>query len=367
MHVTGCRQTKLGRTARLVAVIAVVVAASGLLAGAARAAPLANGDFETGDFTGWTTFVTPNGGIGSPHGATGPAGVALFDTTGSGASYAAHFSVGEIAGQIGGGPPEGGGIYQSVTVSAEATYVLSADIATFGGFNADCGTYALMVDGGVVASHDFGFCGAVGTYRSTLSATAALGAGSHEIRILITRRFGPDFTMTQYVDNVTLAPLDSTAPTITVPAPITVNATSPVWSERHVHGDGNGRHRSQPTPDLQPLSGSLFPIGETTVSCAATDAAGNTGTASFKVTVEGAAEQLADLRHAVQDVGPGRSLVDKVEAAQGAYAAGDEARSCEILHAFINEVKAQAGKKISASTATPLIADATRISAVIGC
>ena len=111
----------------------------------------------------------------------------------------------------------------------------------------------------------------------------------------------------------------------------------------------------------------MFPIGETTVSCAATDAAGNTGTASFKVTVEGAAEQLAGLRHAVQDVGPGTSLVDKVEAAQGAYRAGDEARSCEILLAFINEVKAQAGKKIPAGMAISLIADATRISAVIGC
>jgi hypothetical protein len=174
-----------------------------------------------------------------------------------------------------------------------------------------------MVDGGVVASHDFGACGAVGTYRSTLDATAALGAGSHEIRILITRRYGPDFTMTQYVDNVTLAPLDSTAPTITVPAPITVNATSP--SGANVTYTVTATDDTDPNPLLTctPLSGSLFPIGETTVSCVATDAAGNTGTASFKVTVEGAAEQLADLRHAVQDAGPGTSLVDKVEAAQG--------------------------------------------------
>ena len=165
--------------------------------------------FETGDLTGWTTFVTPNGGLG-------PAGVALFDTSGSGASYAAHFSVGEVAGQIGfGGPPEGGGIYQNVAVSA-GSYVLSANIATAFTYNTDCGTYELIVDSGVVASHDFGVCNAVGTYRSTLSATVPLSAGSHEIRILITRRWAPASTMTQYVDNVALVALDSTAPTIGV-------------------------------------------------------------------------------------------------------------------------------------------------------
>lgn len=38
-------------------------------------------------------------------------------------------------------------------------------------------------------------------------------------------------------------------------------------------------------PACTPASGSLFPVGETVVSCTASDAAGNTGTASFTVTV----------------------------------------------------------------------------------
>src|SRR5689334_21991375 len=186
---------------RLVRPFLFVIVSLSLLcafAGTAAAATLTNGDFETADLTGWTTFVTPNGAIGSPNGATGPAGVALFDTTGSGPSYAAHFSVGEIAGQVGNGPPEGGGIYQTVTISA-GTYVLSADIATYGGFNADCGSYELLIDGAGVGRHDIGQCGAVGTYRSTLNATVSLSAGTHEIRIVITRRYYPDFTMTQYI------------------------------------------------------------------------------------------------------------------------------------------------------------------------
>ena len=49
--------------------------------------------------------------------------------------------------------------------------------------------------------------------------------------------------------------------------------------------------------DCQPESGSTFALGDTTVSCSATDAAGNTGSTAFKVTVEdttGPAVQAVD-------------------------------------------------------------------------
>jgi hypothetical protein len=111
----------------------------------------------------------------------------------------------------------------------------------------------------------------------------------------------------------------------------------------------------------------LFPIGGTTVNCKATDAAGNVGTASFTVTVRGAAQQLATLLDDVQGVGPGTSLADKVMAAQAALTAGDPGRTCEIVKAFINQVEAQPGKIIESGTATALIADANRIRAVLGC
>ena len=102
--------------------------------------------------------------------------------------------------------------------------------------------------------------------------------------------------------------------------------------------------------------------------CTATDAAGNNATASFTVHVRGAAEQLADLLAAVTGVGPGTSLADKVMAAQAAYATGDTPRTCEILNAFINQAKAQNEKSITdPGTADALIADATRIRAVLGC
>ena len=87
---------------------------------------------------------------------------------------------------------------------------------------------------------------------------------------------------------------------------------------------------------------------------------------SFAVTVQGAAAQLAALHQAVQGVGPGASLADKIAQAQAYLAAGDSTDAISTLTAFINEVNAQAGKHIPASQAAQFIADAKRIQALLG-
>jgi hypothetical protein len=113
----------------------------------------------------------------------------------------------------------------------------------------------------------------------------------------------------------------------------------------------------------------VFAIGTSTVTCSATgtDDTPSTVTVSFTVTVEGAAAQLADLSQAVQGVGPGTSLADKVALARSDLAAGDIASTCNTLSGFIQEVKAQADKMIPAATASMLITDAQRIQTVLGC
>lgn len=160
---------------------------------------------------------------------------------------------------------------------------------------------------------------------------------------------------------------DTTPPIVTAPTQVMANATGPTGA--HVPftvtatDDVDG-----PVPvTCTPASGSLFPIGNTTVTCSASDTAGNTGTASFTVHVKGASEQLVDLGKAVEGVGPGTSLADKVSKAQAALAKGDVPGTCEILNAFINQVKAQSGKGILVATANGLMADAARIRAVLGC
>src|ERR1017187_10567273 len=70
-----------------------------------------NGDFGTGDLTGWTVFTTANGS----NGANPLPDVVSFNTTGAGASNSAQFNVGEVSFT---GIQAGGGLIQLVTLSA---------------------------------------------------------------------------------------------------------------------------------------------------------------------------------------------------------------------------------------------------------
>jgi hypothetical protein len=161
---------------------------------AARAG-LINGDFQTGDFTGWTTFTTANGTIGTP-------AVVSFDTTGSGASLAAQFNVARVNPTPG---QQGGGIFQVVSLVMAGPYDLHVDIAadrpTPSG-NGSGGVFTLLLDNVAVDSHDFGLIDGNTTLRASLEATVNLGVGPHEFRVLITRPFGTSaFPLNQYVDN----------------------------------------------------------------------------------------------------------------------------------------------------------------------
>jgi streptogramin lyase len=160
---------------------------------------------------------------------------------------------------------------------------------------------------------------------------------------------------------------DTTPPTISVPAPITADATSPSGAVVTYPVSATDPDDAVASLNCVPASGSTFPIGTTTVNCSATDTNGNTSTASFTVHVKGAAEQLADLLTAVTGVGPGTSLADKVSQARTYLTANDVPDACATLSGFIKEVTAQSGITIMTSQAATLIATAQRIEAVLGC
>lgn len=83
--------------------------------------------------------------------------------------------------------------------------------------------------------------------------------------------------------------VDTTPPDVTVPADITVTATKPAGADvSWTIADAVDIVDGDITPTCTPASGSTFAHGDTTVTCEATDAAGNTGSASFQVTVENA-------------------------------------------------------------------------------
>jgi len=160
--------------------------------------------------------------------------------------------------------------------------------------------------------------------------------------------------------------VDTTPPDLTVPADIVVDATSPAGaavSFTVTAADLAGAA----TVNCLPASGGTFAIGTTTVSCTATDTSGNTSTKTFHVRVLGAGAQLTELIADSTGVGPGTSLADKARQAKAYLAAGDDANACAALNAYLKELKAQTGKKVSAAKAAALAAEVRQIRAVIGC
>jgi hypothetical protein len=162
--------------------------------------------------------------------------------------------------------------------------------------------------------------------------------------------------------------IDTVAPTITAPSPPTVDATSPsgaIVTYKVTFSDNSGGS-GLASSGCSPASGSLFAIGSTTVTCNATDNAGNSATTvKFQVYVKSAAEQLAHLHTQVVGVGPGTSLADIVTSIQGALEANNTADACGTLNAFIREVNAQSTS--IGTLARQLVAEAKQIEAVLGC
>src|SRR5207302_159205 len=75
-------------------------------------------------------------------------------------------------------------------------------------------------------------------------------------------------------------------PTLMLPADVMAEATGPGGAVVHFSAGVTDDLDPAVTVSCSPPSGSLFPLGATAVTCTATDAAGNTATNSFMVTVQ---------------------------------------------------------------------------------
>jgi hypothetical protein len=151
-------------------------------------------------------------------------------------------------------------------VTTSANLVVGNDVANV---TYDAATATDRVDGTVPATCTpaSGTAFALGTTRVTCTATDAAGnTGSSTFTVEVQ---------------------DTTEPVVTVPADLTEEATGPegaVVSWDAVTAEDDVDDAVTVTCDRSP--GDVFPIGTTTVTCSATDAAGNTGDSSFDVTVE---------------------------------------------------------------------------------
>ncbi|MGZ4388859.1 MAG: HYR domain-containing protein [Gaiellaceae bacterium] len=159
--------------------------------------------------------------------------------------------------------------------------------------------------------------------------------------------------------------IDRTAPAIATPAGgVTADATAADGAD--VAYDVTAGDNLDPSPGLAcgPASGSRLAIGTTTVSCTATDRAGNEATASFAVVVRGAADQI-DRYLAAPDV---RSLRATARAAAFAVSNGRDRAACGILGAYALQVRALVRThRLASGDGSALLDAVARIGNVVGC
>jgi len=208
------------------------------------------------------------------------------------------------------------------------------------------------------------------TLTMEVSPTSLTGTGPHTVTLTVTDCHGAFSTCT-----ATVTVVDTTPPTLTCPGNQAFNATAPNGATvNYSAATASGNCGGSVTITYSQNTGTLFPIGDTTVTVNAADASGNRATScSFKVHVKGAVEQINDLIGKVNDIAGTKSpnktaLIAKLQAALAALAKNDSATACARMQDFINLVKAQKDKKvIKASDADALTADGLRIRLVIGC
>ncbi|MBL8179066.1 MAG: PEP-CTERM sorting domain-containing protein [Bryobacterales bacterium] len=166
---------------------------------ASAMAGFVNGDFSTGDLTGWSQYLTANG-------VNTLGGVTSFDTTGSGASLAARLRVGQSV--FSAGNPAGAGIRQSLNL-LPGTYTITGDIASLGGTadNFAGGLFQLLVNGSPVGTaFDFGFIVEDDTERVSFSETFNVPVGGvYQFDFQFTRPYLASNTPTNFIDNIEIS------------------------------------------------------------------------------------------------------------------------------------------------------------------
>jgi hypothetical protein len=163
---------------------------------------------------------------------------------------------------------------------------------------------------------------------------------------------------------------DTTAPSLTVPAGVTANAASAAGALVTYTATASDLVEGTISASCDPVSGGVFPIGHTTVTCVASDQAGNRSSPrTFDVFVKGAGEQLADVVALVDGLNAKKTkkFEHELQKVQEALARGRLEQACHELDKFALKVRNETAKTLTADEARQLIAAVTRIEAVLGC
>jgi hypothetical protein len=156
---------------------------------------------------------------------------------------------------------------------------LTSDSVTVKGTASDSGSGLAKVE---VKIDSGSYSAATGTDPWSFDVTN-LSEGSHTITAQATDKAGNTATASI---KVTYTPPDTTAPTLKLPPDITAESKNADGAEVSYTVTATDDRDPSPTITCTPASGSTFPLGTTTVTCSATDKAGNKAEGSFNVIVQ---------------------------------------------------------------------------------
>lgn len=156
--------------------------------------------------------------------------------------------------------------------------------------------------------------------------------------------------------DITITVRDATPPVLTLPDPMTAEATGPSGVVMSFSATATDQISGSVPVTCSPASGATFPLGTTTVTCTASDGAANTATGSFAVTVRDTTPPALTLPSPIADAtGPegaavsfqttGSDLVDGAvipicTATSGAiFAIGDTTVECTAADSARNEAR----------------------------
>jgi hypothetical protein len=251
---------------------------------------------------------------------------------------------------------------QTVTVTdvEKPTISAPANVAV----NNDPGQWTAAVNAGTpVTADNCPNVGVVGSRSDYLTLGEPYGIG---VTTIVWTAIDGSFNASTASQTVTVR--DGEAPSVSVPADFAVNATmaaGAVVSYVTSHSDNIG----VVSFSCDRASGSVFPIGANLVSCTALDAAGNSTSKSFTVTVLGAGQQMVNLIELIRGMPMSEAQRSHlVEALDRAFAnRHNTVIACRFLDEFIQSAGPGTPTRIAADSRTAVVSHALRIRYVMGC
>jgi len=159
-----------------------------------------------------------------------------------------------------------------------------SDAAPAGSVQLSFGTNVLTLAASqaTLGTHSFTFNPANPTASAEIASGGAIPDGIYAVTLSYLDTAGAVLASTSATDVL----IDTTAPALTLPAPITAEATSVAGAVVDFTASALDIGSGIATSSFTPASGSTFALGTTTVNAPAADHAGNTVTGSFTVTVQ---------------------------------------------------------------------------------